>query len=580
RWTIHSLLEILAPALLPFMGLSLFALFTQRKDSRTAYFAYAVFACVVIYIIGPRIGILDIRFVPFFQLLLAVFGATLVAESFKEFKLFVILPLIFFLIVAIWTDRNATYIRGWIGWNYNGYEMKTTWPVFKGINDFLKTNGAGRVEWEHAPADEALGSIRSSETLPYFAGRETLEGIHMLGTPTAPFVFYLESETSFQSCNPIQDYFYSTLDLKRGIDHFKLFNVSQFVVRSGEVKKAIRSFPEFKLEKSVGNYNIYRLQSNNEGYVVPLKNKPVLFLAKDWRDIAYQWFARPELKDVFLVFKPRADEYDRKIFNQTVSSLDQVKPQAYPPKNISINSVIHNEAIEIETSQIGRPLLIKVSYHPNWKVSGADQVYMVSPSFMMVIPKEHKVRLSFEPGFPSRAGLLLSLLGLVAAFSSPLWLKKIKLGPQRESGLDWKYLAGGALIIILLVSAAEVALPSADTVLKKAREQFDRGEMAGARSSFARVIKMAKPSSGPRCEAKLFYATTFVRENNFKEGAAQLAAFLKEYPTSFWSPQAYFDLAYCEVNLGNKAQAGQIYKKIINDFPTTSWAKYSQERLK
>ena len=59
-----------------------------------------------------------------------------------------------------------------------------------------------------------------------------------------------------------------------------------------------------------------------------------------------------------------------------------------------------------------------------------------------------------------------------------------------------------------------------------------------------------------------------------------MRAFIQAYPASFWTPQAYFDLAYSENNLGNKQSAIAIYKKIIRDFPTTSWAKYSRDRLK
>ena len=318
------------------MGLSLAAFIINIKDKRTLYFLYAALACLFVYLIGPRLGVLDIRFVPFFQLLLTVFGATAILFFLKDLKLTVLLPLIIFLLVAVWVDIKTTYIRGWIKWNYSGYEQKKTWPIFHGINEYLKHSGNGRVEWEHTPLDEPLGSIRSSETLPYFAQRQTLEGIHMLGSLSAPFVFYIESETSYQACNPIPDYYYSTLDLNRGMDHFKLFNVSHFVVRSSEVKDIIRKFPEFKLEREVGEYHIYRLLTNTNEYVTPLVNQPILFLTDDWRDISYQWFAKEKLKHTYLVFMKRADQKALQIFKEGVTSLDEVQSIPYAKKEPSL----------------------------------------------------------------------------------------------------------------------------------------------------------------------------------------------------------------------------------------------------
>jgi len=583
RWTINSILEIFPASLIPFMLISLVAFFLNRKDSRTTYFLYSVLACIFIYLIGPRIGILDIRFDPFFQLLVVAFGATIILNDREKINSIDLLPLIILLLVGIWVNVNTTFIRSWINWNYSGYESKTTWPIFHGINEHLRISGNGRVEWEHAPADEALGSIRSSETIPYFAERQTLEGIHMLGSATAPFVFFIEAETSFQSCNPLPDYFYPTFNLKAGIEHFKLFNVSHFVVRSPQVKAAIKIYPEFKLEKTIGEYNIYRLQSNSREYVSPLKNQPVLFFTNNWKSLSYQWFARNDLKDTFLVFKKKADKEDLSRFQAIVSSLSDVKSIPYPKKEIRVKSVIKDETIDIETSEIGHPLLIKVSYHPNWKVDGADKIYLVSPSFMLIFPNKYKIHLSFEPGFPNQVGAVLSLLGIILAgflllpFKKEVTIEKIEL--KSDLG-KWMAISLLAVVAVTALSVISFIRPGADSIMIKARQEFDRGIYEAARMDFKRVMEMSGSSSGLRCEAEIFYATTYVRQNLFKEGAESLRQFIREYPDTFWTPQAYFDLAYSQNNLGNRQSAAEIYEKIIRDFPTTSWAEYSKARLR
>jgi TolA-binding protein len=137
-----------------------------------------------------------------------------------------------------------------------------------------------------------------------------------------------------------------------------------------------------------------------------------------------------------------------------------------------------------------------------------------------------------------------------------------------------------AILGILIGGFSLLSTPNPDTLLKQARRQFDAGKYAQARPGFARVRQISKASSGPRCEAYLFYATCFVRENKFPEAIRELEAFVREYPNSFWTPQAYFDLAYSYRSTGNNAPAQKYYDLIIDRFPTTTWAGYSRDRLK
>ena len=172
-------------------------------DDRTRYFLFLIVFCTIVYFCGPRMGILDIRFVPFIQILLSMFGATFIVKFTDKLKLVSILPFIVLCAATLWVNANTTFIASWIQWNYSGYENKNTWDRFNEINLYLKQSGSGRVAWEHTPLDEPLGSIRTSETLPYFAGRQTLEGIHMLGSHTAFFIRYkefLEYKSSKTSC--------------------------------------------------------------------------------------------------------------------------------------------------------------------------------------------------------------------------------------------------------------------------------------------------------------------------------------------------------------------------------------------
>ncbi len=47
---------------------------------------------------------------------------------------------------------------------------------------------------------------------------------------------------------------------------------------------------------------------------------------------------------------------------------------------------IGQQSVEFSVDQIGVPVLVRVSYFPNWVVSGADGPYRVSPNHMVVVP--------------------------------------------------------------------------------------------------------------------------------------------------------------------------------------------------
>ena len=78
--------------------------------------------------------------------------------------------------------------------------------------------------------------------------------------------------------------------------------------------------------------------------------------------------------------------------------------------DFKVEEKVKENEIIIETEKTGRPLLVKVSYHPNWRIEGADKIYLVSPSFMMLIPKEKRVRMYFARRWPDHLGIILTIL--------------------------------------------------------------------------------------------------------------------------------------------------------------------------
>ena len=293
--------EIFPTIILPFLGLFfigglwLILKMPQKKSPKNlmpwAYLTYLVFCGLALYMVGYRIGVVDIRFLPFFQFFLIVGGALLFSFLPADAKAGTVLAYLVLISTCLWVDSRETFIGDWIKSNYAGFERKPLWQSFSRINEYLKgTPQDPRVVYEHSMLNEGAGTVRAFENLPLFSGRSTLEGVYIQASVTVPFIFYIQSEISQKPSTPIPDYCYSRFDLIRGAGHLRLFNVRDIIAVEPETKKALKKSPLYQFQFGAGPFEVYKLLTNTNRYVEPVRNRPVLISRGDWRRIFYKWF--------------------------------------------------------------------------------------------------------------------------------------------------------------------------------------------------------------------------------------------------------------------------------------------------
>ena len=408
--------EIFPDILLPFLALALIGSIVaiKNKDKRILLFLFSIAISIIFYFVSPKIGIVDIRFIPFIQLSITIIAAYCVYCIIEKLKIKSkwIIPLIIFILTVAWVNKNVTYIHHWIKWNYEGFENKPLWETFKKVNDFVKGSYKdARVIFEHSQLHDKAGSSRAFESLPLFSGRSTYEGLYMQSSISTPFIFYFQSEISESAPCPYPDWSpCASFNSTKAAKHLAMFNVEYVIAVTERVKRELRENSLYELVATFEPYEIFRLKINPNRYVNVPKYEPVVFETKDWKRISYEWFKNEDLLDVPLVFTN-----DRESFKLSTNSLENI------PK-IPINNTCHiEEDIEIEeirfnTTCVGKPHIISISYYPNWKVEGADKVYLVSPSFMLVIPKEESVRLYYGETLVDQFGKALTLFGIFLVF--------------------------------------------------------------------------------------------------------------------------------------------------------------------
>jgi hypothetical protein len=74
---------------------------------------------------------------------------------------------------------------------------------------------------------------------------------------------------------------------------------------------------------------------------------------------------------------------------------DGVEPsEPVTPAEVS-DIVVEQQSMSFTVDEVGKPVLVKMSYFPNWRAEGAEGPYRVAPNLMVVVPTENDVTLTY-----------------------------------------------------------------------------------------------------------------------------------------------------------------------------------------
>jgi hypothetical protein len=94
-----------------------------------------------------------------------------------------------------------------------------------------------------------------------------------------------------------------------------------------------------------------------------------------------------------------------------VTPSEPISPVALEPTVVS-NVVVGNDSVDFTVDRIGVPVLVRVSYFPNWKVDGAIGPYRVAPNMMVVVPTSNDVSMHFGWSMRDAIAYLLTLAAI------------------------------------------------------------------------------------------------------------------------------------------------------------------------
>ena len=548
---------------------------------------FGIVVGLVLFETGYELNVVDIRFLPYVEFLPMLIAAIVLGNFARKLRGTALFAIVIALATVIWVSHYTKSVSDWAKWNYSGFEGKPVWETYKAINTFLKGDASDpRVVYEHSPSYNKFGTLRAFENLPYFSGRSTLEGLYMQSSVTTPYIFYLQSEISSPGSAPLRQYDYTSLNLEKAIRHFSLFNIRHFITISDRVKRQAREIPSLESAAKFDDVEIFRVKPFENKYVEPLKYKPVVTDIDNWRYKSHKWFRGFSSDKPHLLFAEKDQKKDASIADLAFAS----SPENLPAVRLSgkapnVTSTLYNDSIDINTDNPDWPLLVKVSYHPNWRAEGAIGPYLVSPSLMVIFPTQGKVRMYFSRSAAEWLGLaatLVTILICVVRIEATSWLLRreweipfLRLNTGQLKAIIFLCWAGGVFGFVVFTLYMRANSP--ERLELRAKNSYSSGDLDQAFRDYERLYQ-AVPESSYGDNASYFKAIIHFRQGNNKEALAAFRHLIARFPDSIFVPEAYYHIGLSEEAMGKPLAAQKTWTMVQRKFPGVKWAGYAAEK--
>lgn len=353
----------------------------------------------------------------------------------------VALTVVLAVVVLVRVHQSRDFLDFWVRYNYTGYERADylvaptgkSSDEYRTLIDTLDDLPPGRLLWENdSPALGAYGTALSLMLLPYWTDQRigSMEGLYYEAAATTPYLFLTVATLTApgKASNPVRGLTYRTIeDFDLGVRYLQLLGVRYYLAQSADAKARADAHPDLELVAEAPDldgrppvgWKVYEVADSP--LVEPLQREPVVVedvALDDWRDdVAVPWFDdRSALDQPIVTGGP--DEWPR----SEAKDARERSGRALP--DVRVTDIEEtDDSISFRVSRTGVPVLVKTSYFPNWRASGADGPWRATPNLMVVVPTSKEVRLEYgttTAEWLGRAGTVAGFVGIGALIWWPL----------------------------------------------------------------------------------------------------------------------------------------------------------------
>ena len=392
-----------------FMGLvSIVVVFFQKKEKFLEYkhlLFWMIPALVYfgLFFIFPKIGLVDSRVLPQITLFLCISSSILYAFISRIYipkKIFATLVLPSILLMMWWVASHMQNFSYWSQWNYSGWQDK---KYYSNAQTLYKRISPGfskpRIIFEHNTLHNAAGTPRVFEMLPYFTSRATLEGLYAEANLLSPTSYYMQAKVSKAPSCPIRGYICPRNGIENLAPKLKLMGVGHIIILTDESKEKIRQASYLIEEEGFDPWTLYHLKDAPSFADSLYGSASLVEQTDDWRHTMNKWFDQYDGKNRWQLLALNSDTEN---FKKAIENNSQ--------KDCDTNVTVDFFGFDLETNCVGVPHVVKFAYHPSWKTSTNDPIYLMSPGLIGFVPSQNKVRFDFGQSLSWRLATFLSIM--------------------------------------------------------------------------------------------------------------------------------------------------------------------------
>ncbi len=344
------------------------------------------------------------------------------------------------------TTAGRAVADGWTRYNWSGYEGRGA--AYGAYHDLVTTmddlgaeRGCGRAMWENNSANGEFGTTMALMLLPHWTDGciASMEGLFFEATASTNYHFIAAAAISENSSNPVRQLRYTNNDGDVGVQHLRDLGVRYLMVRTDAAKAEAATTDGLEFLATSGTFEVYEVTGAQ--IVEALTVEPVvvehgdaiaryepgddrernLELGTSWFQRRDDWPAIPvddgpdtwQRVTAEIVDDERVEPFDSE--RRRVDYVEPTEPVVARalPEVVVGDLVIEQDSVSFSVDQVGVPVLVRVSYFPNWQVAGAEGPYRAGANHMIVVPTDTEVELTYD----SRSALdwffyLLTVVGI------------------------------------------------------------------------------------------------------------------------------------------------------------------------